>query len=253
MVRKKVEEAREDIFWVTMSDLFLGMFMVFATLFFAFVMNTGQGGDASMKSTQEAVENVVEQVKGADIKVRLIDEMHPEKEIDPSGKYDIEIDMTTGLIRISDLELFKLNSAELTPKGKQFLNKFIPIYLNAIFEKDLEKHLSTISIQGHTDSTKFVGSYTKEQQYMLNMNLSMNRAYNVAQYIFYKSKGKSYNSKLTKLLQVQGLSSSRPILIDGKEDKTRSRRVELRLWLKKPADNIIQQLTTYGGNYEDFR
>ncbi len=254
MARKKAAEAEEDIFWVTMSDLFLGMFMVFATLFFAFVTNTGQGGESSMKATQEQTEQVVDTVKGADIKVRIIDENHPEKDYDNGEKYNIEIDQMTGLVRISDMELFDLNSAVISPKGKKFLDLFIPIYFDSIFDGDLEQYVSSVIIQGHTDSTKFKGHYSTEQQYMKNMNLSMNRAYNVANYIFVKSHGKKYSSKLTKIIQVQGLSSSRPLLtLDGKEDKSRSRRVELRLMLKKPADNIIQQLTTYGGNYEDFR
>lgn len=41
----------------------------------------------------------------------------------------------TGDIKISDLELFELSSYNLSPKGKAYLNKLVPIYINTIFQK----------------------------------------------------------------------------------------------------------------------
>ena len=59
-VRQKKHETEGNIFWVTMSDLFIGMFMIFATLFFAFCANTGQGAGAeAAKATREAVHKVL--------------------------------------------------------------------------------------------------------------------------------------------------------------------------------------------------
>lgn len=40
---------------------------------------------------------------------------------------------TSGVVKISDLELFDVNSYELSEKGKQYLSKFAPAYLNSIF------------------------------------------------------------------------------------------------------------------------
>ena len=87
---------------------------------------------------------------------------------------------------------------------------------------------------------------------MLNMNLSMNRAYNVANYVFVLCKNKPYYNDLTKILRVEGASFSRPILVNGKEDFRRSRRVELRLVLKPQKMEILQQFlrTGTGSNYE---
>lgn len=251
MARRKHAEAEENIFWVTMSDLFLGMFMVFATLFFAFVTNSGQGSNAQ-EATQEMVQEVVQEMQKQNIKVRLIDENKPEK-TDPKENVHVEMDPVTGLVRISDLELFDLNSAQLTPKGKAFLNKFIPVYFDSIYKKDLSQYISSVVIQGHTDSTNFRGSYSVEQQYMKNMNLSMNRAYNVADFIFIKCSNKPYQKELTHTIKIEGASSSKPILIDGKEDKKQSRRVELRLLLKKPTGDVLSRFLTDGADYEDIR
>ena len=40
---------------------------------------------------------------------------------------------TSGVVKISDSELFDVNSYELSEKGKQYLSKFAPAYLNSIF------------------------------------------------------------------------------------------------------------------------
>lgn len=252
MARKKQAENEENIFWVTMSDLFLGMFMVFATLFFAFVTNSGQGSTEVQEATSKVAQEVGEEMEKINIKVKLIDEKFPDA-YKPDEKSDLEIDPVSGLVRISDLELFELNSAKLTPKGKMFLNKFIPVYFATIYKQDLAKHINSVIIQGHTDSTNFKGRYSVEQQYLKNMNLSMNRAYNVADFIFAKCSGQQYQKDLLKTIRVEGASSSIPIKINGVEDKTRSRRVELRLQLKHPTDDILSKFLIRGATYEDFR
>ena len=112
--------------------------------------------------------------------------------------------------------------------------------------------MTYVVIQGHTDSQLFRGVHSKQEQYMLNMNLSMNRAYNVANYVFFLCKNKPYYNDLTKILRVEGASFSRPILVNGKEDFKRSRRVELRLVLKPQKMEVLQQFlrTSTGGSYE---
>ena len=232
MARRKHEEPQENIFWVTMSDLFLGMFMVFTTLFFAFVTNSGQSSTAAQQATQEMVQEVVQEMAKQNIKVKMINEDKPET---------------------SNLQLFALNSSELTPSGRTFLNKFIPVYFDCIYKKDLSKYVSSVVIQGHTDTTNFKGNYTVEQQYMKNMDLSMNRAYNVANFVFQKCSNKQYGGELTHTVRVEGVSSAKPIMINGAEDKNRSRRVELRLLLKNPPGDALTNLTKHGGEYEDIR
>lgn len=243
-VRRKKEEFQENIFWVTISDLFIGMFMIFATLFFAFCANTGQGSVDIVQATEAAVQQMVEKAKQQDINAvekAELEEMTPE-ERPVKNTIDVEIDPFSGMAKISDLELFKLNSAELTPKGKEFLRKFLPIYLDEVLSSELKQYVSYIIIQGHTDSHLFRGSHTPQEQYMLNMNLSMNRAYNVAVYAFDLSKNKPYYKDLTHIIRVEGASFSKPILYQGKEDYNRSRRVELRLVLKEQKFDILQQL-----------
>ena len=103
-----------------------------------------------------------------------------------------------------------------------------------IFSKDeLVGQIENIVIQGHTDSQSYAGIKNPNEQYLKNMNLSLERANSVANYIFYTNYNKKYNDKLKKILVVEGKSYSEPILVNGKEDYNKSRRVELRLKTKK--------------------
>ena len=68
---------------------------------------------------------------------------------------------------------------------------------------------------------------------MNNMELSLNRAYAVANYITNTPYNKANGNKLRKMIIVEGASFSNPIIINNKEDFAKSRRVELKLVMKK--------------------
>ena len=129
--------------------------------------------------------------------------------------------------------MFEIGSYTLSNKGKAYLDKFAPIYLNSIFsDKYLDKNVSKIIVQGHTDSQTFAGKYSEDEQYMKNMELSLNRAYEVAKYMTNTAYNKDNGDKLRKMIIVEGASFSTPILTNGKEDFAKSRRVELKLVMK---------------------
>ena len=119
-------------------------------------------------------------------------------------------------------------------------------YINTIFsKKELVDEIENIIIQGHTDSQSYAGIKNPDEQYMKNMELSLQRANSVADYMFKTNFNKKYNDKLKKMLVVEGksylrkmiivegASFSTPVLVNGKEDYNKSRRVEMRLKVKK--------------------
>lgn len=210
---KKSDSEEENIFWVTMTDLLLGLAMVFMTLFV--LMMTGY--------TQQKMQ---QQQTQSDIAKELIKNLQAQN-------IDAQVDKMTGQVKISDLELFDLNSFELSPKGKQYLNRFIPIYVNTIFSnKKLSDKIVNVVVEGHTDSQTFAGITSKEEQFAKNMDLSLKRANAVEDYIFLTGYNRNFTDNLVKTLIVTGKSYSEPILVDGKEDFNKSRRVELKLVVK---------------------
>lgn len=210
---KKSDSEEENIFWVTMTDLLLGLAMVFMTLFV--LMMTGY--------TQQKMQ---QQQTQSDIAKELIKNLQAQN-------IDAQVDKMTGQVKISDLELFDLNSFELSPKGKQYLSKFIPIYVNTIFSnKKLSDKIVNVVVEGHTDSQTFAGITSKEEQFAKNMDLSLKRANAVEDYMFLTGYNRNFTDNLVKTLTVTGKSYSDPVLVEGKEDFNKSRRVELKLIVK---------------------
>lgn len=214
-IKKKTEDSQENnIFWVTMTDLMTALVLVFMILFFY----------TYMTSFSEKIEQTVEQQKASE----ALEETLKEQDI------DAEIDSTGGIVKISDLELFDVNSYELSEKGKAYLAKFAPAYLDSLFSNEyLNEHLDKIVIQGHTDSQTFQGKYSEDEQYMKNMELSLKRAYTVANYMANSSYNKINGNRLRKMILVEGASFSEPVLTQGKEDFAKSRRVELKIVMKE--------------------
>ncbi len=203
-----------NVFWTTMSDLMLGLAIIFMTLFTL----------AMTGFSQNSVQQKQEQIKASN---ELIEKLEQEN-------IEAQVDKMTGDIKISDLELFELNSWSLSPKGKQYLDKLIPIYVNTIFTKpELLSGIENIVIQGHTDSQSYVGLSTKDDQFAKNMELSLKRANSVAEYMLKTNYDKTHSENLRKMVIVEGKSFNEPILVNGVEDFDKSRRVELKLKVKR--------------------
>ena len=211
---KTHDEGDGNIFWITMTDLMTGLVLVFIVMFFyAFVSNH------------------MEQVK------QELAKEHANKVLQETlknEKLEATVDPVSGIVKISDLELFDVNSYKLSAKGKAYLDKFTPAYFNSLFKNDyLDKNIDKIVIQGHTDSQTFKGKYSDDEQYMKNMDLSLKRAYEVANYMTNTPYNKQNGDKLRKMIIVEGASFSNPIIVKGKEDFAKSRRVELKLIFKQ--------------------
>ena len=206
--RTKKEEGDNNIFWTTMADLLLGLAIIFMTLFVLAMTGFTQQSLEQKKQQLEVNKELIENLKKANI--------------------EAQVDPMTGDIKISDLELFELSSYTLSDKGKAYLDKLVPIS-----KKELINEIENIIIQGHTDSQSYAGIKNADEQYMKNMTLSLQRANSVADYMFKTSFNKEYNDKLKKMIVVEGKSFSEPVMTNGKEDYNKSRRVEMRLKVKK--------------------
>lgn len=206
-------ELEENVFWTTMSDLMLGIAIVFMTLFVLAMTGFTQESIKIQENQMKATEELVEKLQKENI--------------------DAEVDLLTGNVKINELQLFDLNSYALKPEGKALLDKFIPIYLDTFLAKeDVANSITHIVIQGHTDSQSFIGLKTIDEQYAKNMELSLLRANAVAQYAIRTNYNRTNSEKFRKMLVVEGRSFSDPVIVDGKEDYDKSRRVELKVRVK---------------------
>ena len=214
-LRPKSADTEENIFWMTMTDLMTGLVLVFMVLFFWAYMQ----GNMNKLQEQVAQESVSKELQ------KTLSEQDIEATVESSG-----------IVKIQDLELFEVGDYHLSQKGKSYLNKFAPAYLNSVFSNEfLKENVEKIVIQGHTDSQTFVGKFSPDEQYMKNMDLSLKRAYEVANYMSNTPYNKENGDKLRKMIIVEGASFSNPIMVNGKEDFAKSRRVELKLIMKNKS------------------
>lgn len=217
----KDDNSENNIFWVTMTDLMTALVLVFIVLFFY----------TYMTSYYEKIESKLEQKKAS----QALEETLKAQNIEAS------VDGISGVVKISDLELFEVNSYELSDRGRKYLDKFAPAYFNSLFSNDyLNKNVAKIIIEGHTDSQTFKGKFSEDEQYMKNMELSLKRAYAVANYMTSTQYNKENGKRLRKMIIVEGASFSNPVILNGKEDYNKSRRVELKLVMKEKLQSRPQ-------------
>ena len=219
MNNKKTDDSGENnIFWITMTDLMTAFVLVFMVLFFYSYMQMNYDKFESKLEQERASAQLEETLKSQNI--------------------DASVDALTGTVKISDLSLFAVGDYTLSPSGKSYLSKFAPSYFNSIFKNEyLAKNVEKIAIVGHTDSQTYKGKYSADQQYMKNMDLSLKRAYEVANFMANTPYNKVNGEKLRKMIIVEGASYSEPVLVNGKENFDKSRRVELRLIMKNNKRN----------------
>ncbi|MBX2897899.1 MAG: hypothetical protein KF763_20825 [Cyclobacteriaceae bacterium] len=114
----------------------------------------------------------------------------------------------------------------IKPKFQQILNDFFPRYIKRLakYKEDIEE----IRIEGHT-SSDWRTNVSPDLAYFYNMQLSQDRTRSVLEYSLSLQSIFDNRDWVRKYLTANGLSSSKLIMIDGKEDKERSRRVEFRV------------------------
>jgi len=165
------------------------------------------------------------------IKIKIIAELKASL-----GK-NVEIDPQSGSLRLSSNILFDKNSALLKEASKKELKKVFINYIGALTSnKNIKKHLERIVIEGHTDS---------DGGYLLNLNLSQQRAYAVMNYLLTLDFTK--RNKIEPLLVASGRSYLDPVYDkNGKENKYKSRRIEIKFRLKNDDSmNEIERILDY--------
>ncbi|MBQ7774478.1 MAG: OmpA family protein [Lachnospiraceae bacterium] len=148
----------------------------------------------------------------------------------------LKVDAQNGSITFSSDVLFAHDKSNLTKESEAILKEVIPIYLDVLLQDAYKDYIAEIIIEGHTDTN---GTY------LMNMELSTNRAMSVAKFCLDSKNGldESQIARLQDLLTVNGRSYSDPVY---KENSTEinmdgSRRVEIKFRLKE--DEMIEKIS----------
>jgi len=213
VLKKRSNNEEEQSYWISFSDLMASILIIFMLLFIYKILDYQEG--------IEQKEEMIQQISSTRIKIISMLQEKFEKE-----NIDIVIDPKTGTIQLAEGILFDNNQNELKEEGKEFLGKFIPIYINILLgEEEIQKEISQIIIEGHTDD---VGGY------IYNLELSQQRAFNVAKFLLQDEIQYEQKEDFKKFITANGRSYSQPIENkNGQIDKGKSRRVEIEFRLKE--------------------
>jgi chemotaxis protein MotB len=148
----------------------------------------------------------------------------------------VQIDPSSGSLRLSSSILFAKNESRLKESSKMALKKLFIEYMDALMSnRSIKSQIDRIVIEGHTDS---------DGGYLLNLNLSQKRAYAVMSYLSTLKYTKVNNIK--PLLVASGRSYLDTVKVNGKENKDASRRIEIKFTLKNDdAMNEIERILDY--------
>lgn len=135
------------------------------------------------------------------------------------------VDHNTGDIVLESTVFFATGKNDIKESGQQLLNRFIPIYLGVLLRPEYADFLGEIIIEGHTDT---------EGDYLMNLELSQDRALSVATYCLEMPGLDPEQSELLRnILTAKGRSYSDPVYNeDGSINMDASRRVEFKFRLK---------------------
>ena len=214
--------------WMSISDLMSGLMIIFMLIAIAFMIQA--------KNQQKHMDNVIKDYSA--VKLNLYNDLYEEFKYD-LPKWHAELDKQTLSMRFQEPDiLFDTGSANLKPYFQQTLNDFLPRYIRLLTSPQYKDNIQEIRIEGHT-STDWYGQ-TGINAYFKNMELSQARTRSVLEYAIRMPYLQSQQEWIISKITANGLSSSQPIIINGIEDKERSRRVEFRI--RTNADEKMAEL-----------
>ncbi len=202
------KKSQNEDHWLSVSDLMAGLMMVFLFISIAFMRETMKEKDSmkdiaiTYKNTQVAIYKALNKEFKNELK-----------------KWDASIDEKTLTFTFqSPKTLFDNDKSKLKKVYKEILKDFFPRYLNILL--NFKDSINEIRIEGHTSS---VGTY------FYNMELSQDRTRSVLEYIYNLQKVSKHKNWIKQHISAVGLSYSKLILQNGKEDEDASRRVGFRI------------------------
>lgn len=202
---------RDNPYLLSYSDLMAALLLVFILLLTVTMLKLQKELDESKDQVQRITV----------IKYEIIDKLRTAFE---EENVAIEVDATTGAIKIADKDVVLFDSGQwiLKPDAKKEIDRRMPIFFNVLLAPDFENDVTQIIIEGHTDhrAERISGMNRYKEAYIYNLKLSQNRAREVVKYILMESdysslveeKGyinlKNYKGKLKRILIANGASFS---------------------------------------------
>ncbi len=204
--------------WISIADVMSVTMMIFMFLTVIFM--------ATVQADKERIEKIA--VTYNRLQNDLYDDLKREFKDDlPSWR--AEIDRETLSITFREPEvLFGAGRSALKEKFRDILIDFFPRYVRILTSPKYKNDIEEVRIEGHT-SSEWTTFTAPKIDYFKNMELSQKRTRAVLEYVLNLKEASGDFAWLKGRLTANGLSSSRPVMENGRENRKKSRRVEFRV------------------------
>jgi outer membrane protein OmpA-like peptidoglycan-associated protein len=200
--------------WIPLSDLMMGLMMVFMLLAALYMLRVEQTTTMVVRE-YEVTKNDLQRALQAEFAENF-------------KEWDAELlgDMT---IRFRNPDvLFATGSDKLRPAFQNILDEFLPRYLAILTQEPYKGAIKEIRIEGHT-SQFWTTATSPIDAYLRNMALSQARTRSTLEYLLRSPQTRVHLDWVRERVTANGLSSSKPILVPGGIDDQASQRVEFRI------------------------
>lgn len=203
---KRYAYVSDDEHWIPLADLMTGLMFLFLLIAITYMVQVEQ---QAAKAKRIAV--LYEQTR-LDLYQDLRHLFGPDlKRWHAELKSDLSLRFTEPTVQ------FATGSADLRPTFTTILNEFFPRYVKLLDSPKYRNDISEVRIEGHTSS--FWAPNTAPQlAYFENMRLSQDRTRSVLTYVMSLYSSRLFEQWLRSKVTANGLSSSRLIYKNGKED-----------------------------------
>lgn len=244
-IRRSRAVEEEESYFISMSDMMVGLLFVFLILLLYFALQFQQKSKAISDAGETRTEILLKLQKALKV-----------------AHLDVEVDIRTGVLRLPAEILFAKGDYQLSPRGRgaiaivaEKLAEILPCYTYQSGAQRLgcpnQLHsIDAIFIEGHTDSDVLRGQGPISD----NMDLSALRATNT-----YRALNASApqlnalrnlpagNPATSPILSVSGYGPDRPIpgSADDESSKTKNRRIDLRFLMEAPQPKDIVNMLVH--------
>ena len=227
-----IEEETKNPFDLSIGDLMSALLMIFVLLLMYTLLNLEEEKE-NHEEVIKQFENISENIR-KDLKEEFKDDL---------VRWHATINDTTLTIKFSDdnkkaTVFFDNGRSFLKPEFQAILDDFFPRYLTILRKPKYIDEIYEIRIEGHTSST---GIGSANNRYFKNMELSQARSRRTLEHVFSASVQDSIRGWCVSKITANGLSFSKPVLINGKENKKQSRRVEFTV--KIDAESKLKEIS----------
>jgi len=143
------------------------------------------------------------------------------------------------LILVPEDLLFKVNSPELPPNGKEFLRPFIPKLAKIVCDKRFKDDINSIVVEGHTDSTG-----TDQHNWDLSQKRSMSVVDETLRILDGIDQNKNIRDDFIKFISASGRGSADLIMVNGAESKDQSRRVVFKIRVRSLEQRLVKVIAS---------